>query len=71
VPDPTDDPIIYTKVGNLPESALTFECHWEDTPDYTVCRPTWYLNGELVKQSAHVLSRKSIFSDAVAGRIGG
>ena len=61
-----DIPLIYTSKGNLPESELQFEPIWEDTPDYTKLRLVYRLNGEVVKESAFVLSKRGLSSDAIA-----
>lgn len=59
-------PLIYTSKGNIPEESLLFEPIWEDTPDYTKLRLIYRLDGEVVKESAFVLSKRGLSSDSVA-----
>lgn len=58
-------PLVYTTKGNLPASELEYSVRWEDTPDYTKFVETYKLAGEVVKESAHVMSKIGISSDAV------
>jgi hypothetical protein len=53
----SEEPLIYTIKGNLPISMLKYSTHWEETPDYVKFVETYTLDGETVKQSAHVLTR--------------
>ena len=59
-------PLIYTSRGNLPESSLRCEPVWIETPDYTKLVIRHYLGDELVKESAHVLSKQGLGAEAVA-----
>lgn len=52
-----DEALIYTSKGNLPVAALRLETCWEDTPTYVKFVERYWLDGEVVKESAHVLSR--------------
>ena len=61
-----DVPLIYTSKGNLPEADLQFEPIWEDAPDYTKLRLVYRLDGEIVKESAFVLSKRGLSTDSVA-----
>lgn len=58
----TDDiPLIHTTHGNLPIADLEYKTEWEDVPgSYTKLIETYLLNGEVVRQSAHVLSRTTL-----------
>ena len=51
------EPLIYTTKGNLLISDLEYSHKWEDTDTYTKFIETYTLNGEVVKQSAHVLMK--------------
>ena len=62
----TDTPLIYTSRGNLPVADLTYSVRWENTDDYTKLIEIYTAaDGEVVKESAHVLSKRGISSDAV------
>lgn len=61
-----DTPLIWTSKGNVPVESLTYKTSWENTDDYVKFVETYYLGDELVKQNAHVLSKRGISSDAVA-----
>lgn len=58
-------PLVYTSKGNLPMASLNYEVRWEDTPDYTKLVEVYKLEGEIVKESAHVLSKRGISTDAL------
>lgn len=60
-----DVPLIHTLRGNLPIADLTYDVRWEDTPEYTKLVETYSLNGEVVRESAHVLSKRGMFADPV------
>jgi hypothetical protein len=49
-----DEPLIYTSKGNLPERSLEYSKEWEFDNDSIKFSETYKLNGEVVKQSAHV-----------------
>jgi hypothetical protein len=50
-----NEPLVWTAKGNLPASRLVETCEWEVGPGHVVCKPTWYLDGEVVRQDCHVL----------------
>lgn len=54
------EPLIFTSKGNLPLASLHHEVAWEDTPDYVKFVERFRLDGEIVKESAHVLARKGV-----------
>jgi len=54
----TEVPLVYTSKGNLPASELSYEVIWEQTAEYVKCIETYTLENEIVRQSAHVLSRQ-------------
>lgn len=57
----TDDtPLIYTTKGNLPISSLVLSTQWEDAPDYVKLIEIYTLDGEVVRASTHVLSKKGV-----------
>jgi hypothetical protein len=59
-------PLIYTSKGNLPEAELQFEPIWEVTDDYIKLRLVYKLKDEVVKESAFILSKRGLSSDALA-----
>ncbi len=60
-----EEPLIHTTKGNLPVASLVYSTRWEDTPDYVKLVETYTLNGEVVRESAHVLAKRSIFSESL------
>ncbi len=54
----TQEPLIWTSHGNLPVSTLVYDTRWEDTPAYIKLVETYSLNGEVVRESAHVFSKQ-------------
>ena len=50
----TEAPLIYTARGNLPVASLTHHVEWKVTPEQIVFIEAYSLDGEIVKQSAHV-----------------
>jgi hypothetical protein len=72
------EPLIYVEVDgvgqNVPVSRLTEVIEWQFGPDYVVCAPTYYLDGDMtkhVKRSAHVYSFRGLPLGAGQGQIGG
>lgn len=53
-----EEPLIYTTRGNLPLSSLTVQTRWEDCAEYTKFVEVYLLDGEVVRESAHVLARQ-------------
>lgn len=53
----TDEPLVWTTKGNVPASRLQYETAWEDTPAYVKLVERYRLDGEIVRESAHVLAR--------------
>lgn len=67
---PNDTPLIHTIYGNLPIADLDYQTEWEDVPGaYTKLVETYRLNGEVVRQSAHVLSRTGLGVGAQAASL--
>jgi hypothetical protein len=54
------EPLIYTTKGNLPVNSLTYSHRWEDTPDYTKFIETYTFDGEVVRESVHVMGKKPL-----------
>lgn len=71
MPSPTDEPLIYTNKGNLPIASLQYSTHWEDAPEYVKLVERYMLDGEVVRESAHILSKRGALSDVIAGRLNG
>ena len=61
-----DTPLIYTTHGNLPIDSLQYETRWEQSADYVKLVETYRLDGEVVRESAHVLALKGLLTDAIA-----
>jgi hypothetical protein len=59
------DPLIYTTKGNVPVSALKYETAWENTPDYIKFMERYTLNGEVVRESAHVYQKKPLSAELI------
>lgn len=58
------EPLVYTTKGNLPISELEYFHFWKDTEDYTKFIQGYKLNGEVVKQEAHVRMKKGMALEA-------
>lgn len=58
------EPLVYTTKGNLPISVLEYFHCWEDTDDYTKFIQGYKLDGEIVKQEAHVRMKKGMGLEA-------
>ena len=61
-----DEPLIHTTKGNLHVSSLNYETTWEFEESYVKFIETYTLNGEVVRQSVHVLSMQGVFAEATA-----
>lgn len=71
VPVEQQIPMIWTAKGNLPIASLTYRPRWEDTEDYVKFVEQYLLGEEVVKVSAHVLTKKPIdFAGAQASLAG-
>lgn len=64
-----DEPLIYTSRGNLPVASLDYMTRWEKTAEYTKFIETYSLNGEVVRESAHVLSHEGVATDSFSQSI--
>ena len=66
-----ETPLIWTSKGNLPLSDLTYEVRWERTDTYVKFVEVHTLDGEVVREAAHVLALQplgqSLFTADLAG----
>ena len=53
-----DQPLVFTTMGNLPIASLEYFHSWEDAAGYIKFVEGYKLNGEVVKQAAHVYLKK-------------
>lgn len=58
------EPLVYTTKGNLPISTLEYFHAWEDKEGYAKFIQGYKLEGEVVKQEAHVYLKKGIGIEA-------
>lgn len=63
------EPLIYTSRGNLPVSSLDYETRWEDTPDYIKFVEVYRLDDEVVRESAHVYSKRGLLAEPAAAKL--
>ena len=63
------EPLIYTTRGNLPVSSLVYATRWEDAPEYVKFVETYSLDGEIVRESAHVLSKRGLMSESLTAKL--
>lgn len=64
-----DEPLIYTARGNLPVSSLTYQTAWDVQEDYVKFCERYLLDGEVVKESAHVYDKRGISAAAIAAQL--
>lgn len=62
-------PLIHTTRGNLPIAELQLGVRWEETSEYVKLVETYTYEGEIVRESAHVLSRRGVIAEPVAAAI--
>lgn len=67
----SDEPMVWTSKGNLPQSTLRRVIVWEDEPNYTKMTERYYLGDEVVKESCDVLGRWGLGVKVEEGRVGG
>lgn len=70
-PNEGDTPLIYTKLGNLPINSLEYATRWEMTEDHIKFVETYSRDGEIMRESAHVLVLKPLESQIFTGKLGG
>lgn len=51
-------PLIYTTKGNLPIDSLEYSTNWAINDEFIQLTETYKLDGEVVRESAHVYSKK-------------
>jgi hypothetical protein len=66
-----NEPLIHTSHGNLPVASLQYETRWEDAPDYIKFVEVYRLDGEVVRESAHVYAKRGLLCEPVVQQIGG
>lgn len=64
-----NEPLIYTTRGNLPTNSLVYAVRWEDTDDYIKFVETYTLDGEIVRESAHVYSKRGLLAEPTAAQL--
>lgn len=62
-------PLIYTSHGNLPIDDLDYSTTWEDNDRYTKLIETYKLDGEVVRESVHILTRQNLDLGLVQGTV--
>jgi hypothetical protein len=53
-------PLIWTTKGNLPVESLVYETAWMDAAEFIQFKETYTLDGEIVRESSHVYSKKPL-----------
>ena len=67
----TQEPLVWTKNGNVPISTLTYQTGWDVQPTYIkFCERYLDASGEVVKESAHVYDKVGVAVEATATSIG-
>lgn len=65
------EPLIYTSRGNLPIASLKYEPVWDVQAAYIKFTERYRaVDGEVVRESAHVFDRHGITAKAVAASLG-
>ena len=59
-----ETPLIWTSKGNLPISSMEYETKWEKTDTYVKFIEIHRLDGEIVREAAHVLALQPLTSMA-------
>lgn len=59
-------PLIWTTKGNLPVDSLEYTTRWEDTDDFIKLVETYRLDGEIVKENAHIYAKRGVFQEMLA-----
>lgn len=60
-----DVPLIWTTKGNVPADGLVYTTRWEVTDDYTKLVETYSFEGEIVRESAHVLAHTGLTAESI------
>jgi hypothetical protein len=61
-----DTPLIWTSKGNLPVASLVYAPRWEESDEYIKFSESWSLNGEIVKENAHIYQKRGLFAEPIA-----
>lgn len=65
-----EEPLIWTKNGNVPISTLTYQTGWDVQPTYIkFCERYIDASGEVVKESAHVYDKAGLSASAIAAQL--
>lgn len=71
MPNPQDEPLIYTSKGNLPVASLTYQTAWEVTDSYIKFQERYLdASGEVVKHSVHVYDRNGVQGQGAVATLG-
>jgi hypothetical protein len=62
-------PLIYTINGNVPIDDLEYSTTWEDNEKYTKLIETYKFDGEVVRESVHILTRQNLNLGLVQGAV--
>ena len=62
-------PLIYTINGNVPIEDLEYSTTWEDNESYTKLIETYKQDGEVVRESVHILTRQNLSLGLVQGTV--
>lgn len=62
-----NEPMIHTSHGNLSIAALVYAVRWEDAEEYLKFVETYSLDGEVVRESAHVYAKRGLLVEPAAG----
>lgn len=62
--------LIFTTKGNIPIAGLEHSVEWQIHPTVIVFTESYKLDGEIVKQSAHVKQLSGVEAQAFVGTIG-
>lgn len=55
-----DEPLIYTKLGNLPIKDLEYKHWWHENDNEIFFHEEYWYKGELVKKGAHGYLKKGV-----------
>jgi len=62
-----ETPLIWTTKGNLPVESLEYSAQWYETSDFIKLVETYVLEGEVVKQNAHIKLKEGASTNAIQG----
>ncbi len=65
----TEKPLIYTTLGNVLAAELKHQTEWVVNDDYIKFVERYLKDGVVVKESAHVLTRKGVSMEAETARL--